>query len=333
LICYKLALQFSRLKKIKNLKINFYITFYDFQNFIEFEYKQVLTMKPFFGLRAHDFGMLPAKELAISIASSGAQSVQLALAKALPGNHLMPAEFGKDGLQEIRRAFNQNGISIAVIGCYIDAVTPDLDAREFSLKRFEAHIDAAAELGCRVIGTETGSPIPYLNKSNGRHTAFGIALQSLHRLVRAAEEKGVCVGVEAVAEYHALSTVEHIEIMIEKFNSPALGIIFDPVNLIPVSGVNDMDAFLDNCFSTFGNHIVAIHAKDFKMASSEKGLVKMGDLPVGTTGVMDWVGVFKRLIKAGKHQVPILLEDTSPAHAVNSFTYLQSAWNQALIEN
>lgn len=290
-------------------------------------------MKPFFGLRAHDFGKLPAKELATSIASSGAKAVQLALAKALPGNHLMPAEFGKDGLQAIRREFNENEISIAVIGCYIDTVTPDLELREFSLKRFEAHIDAAVELGCRIIGTETGSPIPYLDKIDGRQIAFEIALESLHRLVKAAEEKGIYVGVEAVAEYHALSTIEHIKIMIEKFNSPALGIIFDPVNLIPVTGVEDMDDFLDDCFSTFGDRIVAIHAKDFKMVSSEKGVVKMGDLPVGTTGVMDWVGVFKRLIKAGKHQVPVLLEDTSPAHAVNSFAYLQNAWDQALIEN
>ncbi len=290
-------------------------------------------MKPFFGLRAHDFGTLTAEKLASSIASSGAQAVQLALAKALPGNHLLPAEFGESGLREIRTGFNQHGISIAVIGCYIDTVTPDLDAREFSLKRFEAHIDTAATLGCRIIGTETGSPIPYLNKAKGRETAFGVALQSLNRLVRAAEEKGVCVGVEAVAEHHAVSTIEHIKIMIEQFNSPALGIIFDPVNLIPVKGVDDMDIFLDDCFSAFGDHILAIHAKDFKMVPGEKGLVKMGDLPVGTTGVMDWVGVFKRLIKVGKHQVPILLEDTSPAHAMDSFAYLQQAWDEALLEN
>ncbi len=293
-------------------------------------HNQVLTMKPFLGLRAHDFGTLPVEELAASIASSGSQAVQLALAKALPGSHLMPEKFGEGGLQAIRRAFNQHDISIAVIGCYIDTVTPDLDAREFSLKRFEAHIDAAATLGCRIIGTETGSPIPYLDKNNGREIAFRVALQSLHRLVRAAEEKGVCVGVEAVAEYHALSTIEHIDIMIEEFNSPALGIIFDPVNLIPLAGVENMDVFLDKCFATFGDRIVAIHAKDFKMVKSENGLKKMGDLPVGTTGIMDWTGVFKRLIKAGKHQVPILLEDTSPVHAVDSFAYLQRAWDRAL---
>lgn len=289
-------------------------------------------MKPLFGLRAHDFGTFPPQELAARIASSGATCVQLALAKAFPGGHLMPAEFGDAGLAEIRTAFAANGISVAVIGCYIDTVALEESAREFSFKRFEAHIDAAAALGCNVIGTETGSPMPYLEQPDGRDIAFRIALQGLQRLVKAAEQKGIRVGVEAVAEYHALSTIEHIRIMIEEFNSPALGIIFDPVNLIPLAGVTDMDAFLDECFATFGERIVAIHAKDYRMVSSEKGLVKLGDLPVGTTGVMDWVGVFKRLIAAGKHQVPILLEDTSPAHAVDSFAYLQRAWDQAVEE-
>jgi sugar phosphate isomerase/epimerase len=289
-------------------------------------------MKPLFGLRAHDFGTFPPQELAARIASSGATCVQLALAKAFPGGHLMPAEFGDAGLAEIRTAFAANGISVAVIGCYIDTVALEESAREFSFKRFEAHIDAATALGCNVIGTETGSPMPYLEQPDGRDIAFRIALQGLQRLVKAAEQKGIRVGVEAVAEYHALSTIEHIRIMIEEFNSPALGIIFDPVNLIPLAGVTDMDAFLDECFATFGERIVAIHAKDYRMVSSEKGLVKLGDLPVGTTGVMDWVGVFKRLIAAGKHQVPILLEDTSPAHAVDSFAYLQRAWDQAVKE-
>lgn len=287
-------------------------------------------MKPVLGLRAHDFGTFPPAELASRIAASGATCVQLALAKALPGGHLMPAEFGDSDLTAIRDAFSCNGISIAVIGCYIDTVNPDLEAREFSLRRFEAHIAAAGALGCGVIGTETGSPIPYLDHPEGREKAFRVALHSLKRLINAAEAQGVCAGVEAVAEYHALSTLEHVRILIEECHSPALGIIFDPVNLIPLAGVADMDTFLDECFATFGERIVAVHAKDFKMVPGESGLVKLGDLPVGTTGVMDWVGVFERLIKVGKQHVPILLEDTSPAHAADSFAYLQLAWDQAL---
>lgn len=289
-------------------------------------------MKPFFGLRAHDFGTLPAEELAPYIASSGATCIQLALAKALPGEHLLPSDFGEEGMTGVRRAFNQSGISVAVIGCYIDTVTPNLDEREFSLRRFEAHIDAAAALGCGIIGTETGSPIPYLDQADGRETAFRVALKSLHRLVKAAEKKGIFVGVEPVAEFHALSSAEHAKIMIEEFNSPALGIIFDPVNLVPPQGIADMDAFLDECFAAFGAHIVAIHAKDYRMLVSESGPVKSDAIPAGS-GEMNWEGVFTRLIKAGKSHVPILLEEAGPEAAPDAFAFLQSAWDSALKNN
>jgi L-ribulose-5-phosphate 3-epimerase len=288
-------------------------------------------MKPFFGLRAHDFGTLPAEELAVAIAASGAACIQLALAKALPGNRLLPSDFGDEGLAAVRSAFNRKGISVAVIGCYIDTVTLDLEEREFSLKRFEAHIDAAAALGCRIIGTETGSPAPYLNQPEGRETAFRVALASLHRLVKAAEAKGICVGVEPVAEYHALSSAAHAKIMIDEFKSPALGIIFDPVNLVPPTGVADMNAFLDECFAAFGDRIVAIHAKDYTMVAGNMGLVKSEALPAGA-GDMDWQGVFSRLIKAGKQHVPILLEEAGPADATDAFARMQTAWDKALVE-
>ncbi|MES2674613.1 MAG: sugar phosphate isomerase/epimerase family protein [Pseudomonadota bacterium] len=286
-------------------------------------------MKPVFGLRAHDFGTFAAAELAPQIALSGATCVQLALAKALPGAHLLPSEFGEAGIAEIRQAFNNNGISIAVLGCYIDMVTPDLHEREFSLARFAAHIEAAAALGCRIIGTETGSPIPYLDRADGREVAFNIALESLQQLVKVAEEKGVVVGVEPVAEFHALSSAEHARMMIDKFNSVAVGIIFDPVNLVPVKGVADMNAFLDECFAAFGDHIIAIHAKDYQMIRGENGLVKSDALPAGM-GDMDWEGLFLRLIKVGKHQVPILLEEAGPNEAPAAFARLNIAWDNAV---
>ena len=81
-------------------------------------------MKPFFGLRAHDFGTFPPAELAARIASSGATCVQLALAKAFPGGHLMPAEFGDTGLANIRSAFAAQGIQVFNVQDYAGTAVP-----------------------------------------------------------------------------------------------------------------------------------------------------------------------------------------------------------------
>lgn len=285
-------------------------------------------MKPYFGVRAHDFGTLPVEELALKIAASGAECIQLALAKAFPGDHLMPEEFGEEKLIHIRETFKKYGITVAVIGCYIDTVTKNSEEREFGLKRFESHIDHAAYLGCNFIGTETGSPIPYLSEPNGRESAFAVATESLRRIVRYAEKTNVIVSIEAVAHHHALQSAQQVKFLLEEFKSPNLGVIFDPVNLVPPEGVENIDVFLDECFACVGNHIVALHAKDYRMEDTDDGKRKSKDLPAGT-GEMDWVGVFRRLIQHNKQHVPILLEDTGPSLAPDALKRMQIAWDEA----
>ena len=292
------------------------------------------TLKPNFGLRAHDFGTKPSQELATHIASSGAQCVQLALAKALPGDHIFPHTLGTQGLAKISDDFHSNNLQIAVLGCYIDMVTANLADREQSFKRFEEHLEISASMGCNIVGTETGSPELYIQKdpANGRELAFEEAMLGITRLVKAAEKtwpNGVYVGMEPVADFHSLSTINHVDQMIKRLNSPALGIIFDPVNLIPVDGVDSMDTFLDECFAIFGQHIVAIHVKDYVMEDTPAGKRKSAALVAGL-GEMDWVGLFKRLILAGKAEVPILLEEAGPADAEGAFYRMNNAWQRAL---
>lgn len=285
-------------------------------------------MKPLFGIRAHDFGTLPIEELAPKIAASGAKTIQLALAKALPGDKLLPSDFNPGELENIKSVLDKNGIKVAIIGCYIDTVTPDVKERAFNIARFKEHIDHAHRLGCPYIGTETGSPIPYLQQENGKEAAFAVAAETLRELVAYAETKNVTVSIEAVAEYHAMQTADQIKYLIDEFKSPNLGVIFDPVNLTPLEGVADIDEFLDHCFNCFGEKIVAIHAKDYRLEETEQGLRKSKDLPAGF-GILDWVKVFKRVKQYNKSHVPILLEETSPETAEQSFTYLLDAWNKA----
>ena len=77
------------------------------------------------GVRAHDFGKLPAEELAARISARGLSCVQLALSKAIAGIDLKPGELNPGMAFHIGQAFHRHGLQIAVLGCYINPIHPD----------------------------------------------------------------------------------------------------------------------------------------------------------------------------------------------------------------
>lgn len=280
------------------------------------------------GVRAHDFGTLPPAELAKLVAASGASCIQLALAKALSGVPVNPTELGAEGARAIKAAFAQQGVSIAVLGCYINPVHPDEGERDKALKKFEAHLRLAHEFGCRLVGTETGSIAPNCSyhPDTAKESTFRTLVQSVRRLADVAEQTPeAMVAVEAVAHQHTISTAKLMRRLLEEVGSKRVGVIFDPTNLVPLDGLADQDAFLDECFESFGERIVALHAKDYVMEQGPNGLVKSGPLPAGT-GLLDWVGIFRRLRAAGKADVPVLLENAGPDHSPGAIKRLREAF-------
>lgn len=280
------------------------------------------------GVRAHDFGTHTAAESAARIAPSGARCIQLALSKALSGNPPTAADLGSGGSAAVAAAYRERGIGIAVLGCYINPVHPDPQAREFSLQRFESHLRSAADFGCAIVGTETGSrnaDCSFHPETDSEET-FRDLVTSVRRLADCAEVQGnVFVGVEAVSSVHTVGTAAAMERLLAEVGSAALGVIFDPTNLTPPSGHRSQDEFLDECISRFGSRIVAVHAKDYRIVDGCCGPQKSPSLRPGT-GVSDWTGIFRRLRRIGLTDLPVLIEDTNPQDAPEAIAYLTQAW-------
>ena len=115
------------------------------------------TLQPMrLGVRAHDFGRLPAGELASPVAAHGFTSVQLALNKAIAGLDLKPGDLNPGLAFEIGQAFRRCGIQIAVLGCYINPLHPD-PARHTNSRWFKEHLRFARDFGCGLVALETGS--------------------------------------------------------------------------------------------------------------------------------------------------------------------------------
>jgi sugar phosphate isomerase/epimerase len=271
------------------------------------------------GLRAHDYGCLPPRDLAQTIAAYGAESVQLALSKAVSGP---PAagSLSPGYARSVRKTFEEKGVAIAVLGCYINPVHPDQDERERSLRLFEERLRFARDFGCSVVGTETGSRNPdcSFHPDTKKRETFDLFCSSLERLLTTAEKCGSMTGIEAVADRHTVSSIELMERLIERFPSPALGVIYDPVNLIPESGLTcDQKTFFREALDAFGSRIMAVHLKDFKMKEGKK----IGDLPAGA-GELDWPCLLKLLMKK-KPGVDLLLENSGPMTGRGCIAFLK----------
>lgn len=281
-----------------------------------------------FGIRAHDMGTLPAERLADALSAFAPASIQLALAKALSDSPSGTGTLSPGYARRIRAIFEKRGIGISVLGCYINPIHPDPDARNKSLARFEEHLAYARDFGCAVVGTETGSCNAdcSFHPDTEKQKTFDLLCGSVERLVRTAERFGSIVGIEAVAGSHTISTIEKMGELLARIDSPNLQVIYDPVNLIPVAGLEEtQDSFFARAFSTFGSRIVAVHAKDFRM----KDGTKQGTLPAGT-GDLDYLSLFTRLQRV-KPYVDVLLENGIPAMMRETMAFVRRIEGEALL--
>ncbi|MCL2192320.1 MAG: sugar phosphate isomerase/epimerase [Treponema sp.] len=273
------------------------------------------------GLRAHDYGTnLTIETLAEILGEFQPASIQLALAKSL-SDAPKPGCLSPGFARRVWETLAKKNISIAVLGCYINPVHPDPDAREKQLYRFEELLRFARDFGCAMVGTETGSCNGdcSFHPDTEKPATFDLLCHSLERLVSTAEKCGSIVAIEAVADQHTVCSIEKMEQVLRRLASPALKVIYDPVNLIPNSGLKESQGdFFARAFETFGNEIVAIHAKDFRM----EGGRKKGTLPAGT-GELDYESLL-RIVMERKPGIDILLENSSPDTGSVAMAFLRT---------
>lgn len=84
------------------------------------------------GVRAHDYGKLNAGELAAALHKEGYQAAQLALPKAIAGIDSYD-DITLKKVDEIRKAFEEEQVELAVFGCYMDLGNPDSQVREHAV--------------------------------------------------------------------------------------------------------------------------------------------------------------------------------------------------------
>lgn len=269
------------------------------------------------GIRAHDMGKMPVKELAKAIAEKGCSCVHLALQKALTDFDFSAGKLNPGMAKIIREAFRQEGVLISVLGCYINPVHPDVQVRRDSLERFKEHIRFVRDFGCSIVATETGSlnADGSCNADNNSEKAFETLVESVRELVSEAEKFGVFVCLEG-ATVHTVSNCEMMKRIIDRIHSNNLQVLFDPANFLDAANINRQREVMLEAFNLFGDRIITVHAKDFIFDNGSKKSVPIGE------GLMDYPFLLQ-MLGSRKPGIEILMEDTRPEWIEHGKRYLE----------
>lgn len=269
------------------------------------------------GIRAHDLGPDNAHELARKAAERGLQVVQLAPTKALVPP-LASGSFEPMAIREIARTFSRFGVSIAVLGCYINPIHPDAGVRQQEILRFRESLRHAAEFGCSVVATETGSRNPdcSLHPDNHSESTFAECIDILGMLAEEARAAGVTLAIEAATE-HVIHDLLSLERALALLGSNGVGVIFDPVNIMLPADLSVQAAFLERAFARLGPSISALHVKDVVLDHG-----RLRRVPPGK-GQLDYASLLAHT-HVTKADMPVIMEETDqPADRDAALRFLQ----------
>lgn len=250
------------------------------------------------GVRLHDLPAGTVEERIRMAAARGFSCIQLP-------SKVLYTSYGIDrsGLtpalaQHLRCELDASGVQVAVLGCYKNLAVPDAAQLAENLAEYEACLAFAAELGGCPVGTETGRPNAGNAIGDDRLTdaALDRFCSGLAQALAYAERAGVRLLIEP-GWNEVVCTLERCRQVLDRMDSPALGVIYDAVSLLhprvaaPTAAQAEVARMLKLC----GERIEVLHAKDFEVVDNEDAagwcdgsgsrLVCHG---VGATGAFDY---------------------------------------------
>lgn len=221
-----------------------------------------------------------------------------------------------------KRVFGQQGLDIAVLGCYLNLAHPDPEELAKIKSRYFGHLRVAALAGCSVVGTETGAPNAQYKLDANTHSreALDIFIRNLAEVVEQAEHWGVSMAIEPVWNHIVYNADRAVEVL-KAVRSPNLRIILDPVNLLCMENADDREEIFQDAFEKLRDHIAVVHIKDFVRRDGKLISVAAG------TGEMRYENLL-RMVKQSKPFVQATLENTTNENAVQARELIEGIYRE-----
>lgn len=281
------------------------------------------------GIRLHDVNAAlgeaeqTMETRAAKAREEGFSCVHLAFSKVIKGVTFDESALTEGLALHTRRVFAQNGLDVAVLGCYLNLAHPDPDMLRDIQSRYCGHLRVAALMGAGVVGTETGAPNPEYRMDANTHgkEALETFIRNLAPVVACAEHWGVAVAIEPVWK-HIVYDADRALAVLKAIQSPNLRIILDPVNLLYPGNAGAREKVIGEAMDKLCGHIAVVHLKDFVWEGEELRACAAG------TGEMDYTAIL-RFIKARKPYLQATLENTTNDNAVSAREFLRRKYEEA----
>ena len=276
------------------------------------------------GLRLHDAvpGTLAGRAAAAK--AQGFTCAHLALSKTMGKQYMEPSALTPGFARYVLDALQ--GLDTAVLGCYLNLATPDMDEYSDALDKYIAHLRFSRWMNAAVVGTETGDPnkeYKYDPLLSHTEAALDLFIHRLAPVVEAAEKLGAFIAIEPVFR-HIVYDGKRARQVLDAFDSPNLGIILDPVNLLDETNLLDANRIITEAIDLLQNDVLVVHMKDYIL--KDDGAMKA---VAAGTGRMDYTPV-ARFIREKKPSVQITLENTAPDNAEQARRFVESLVSQAV---
>lgn len=273
-------------------------------------------------IRAHDLGVKGEKEVALAAQNAGVDGIQLVAYKCAPDVKYEVGAITPSRAAEIGSAFTERGLDIPLIGAYFNPVHPNTEKVERGIGVFKDYLDVASTVGCKVVGSETGSyngdPWIY-HPMNHSDEALERVVETFSHLAEYAEDRGVNIGMEG-AFGHVCHTPERLLEAVRRIGRDNIRIIFDLYNYLDISNVDETYDILDRGLSLFGKRILLFHVKDFVIGEGK--LIQCG---VGK-GVLDYERILKKIYKHDPDAI-LVLEGTTGEDIGYAVSFLRKIIN------
>lgn len=280
------------------------------------------------GIRLHDVnaGLAPEAQTmearAAKAREEGFSCVHLAFSKVIRGVAFDECALTEGLAFHTKRVFAQNGLDVAVLGCYLNLAHPDPAKLRDIQSRYYGHLRVAALMGAGVVGTETGAPNPEYKMDADTHTdgALDTFIRGLAPVVECAEHWGVSLAIEPVWK-HIVYDADRAVKVLDAIKSPNLRIILDPVNLLYPGNADRKERVIGDAIDKLGDRVAVVHLKDFARDGDELRSIAAG------TGEMDYTQIL-RFMKERKPYIQATLENTTNDNAVQARELLQRLYEE-----